>query len=79
MGQREEQEKDSWNIFLNSGKVEDYLRYASCRADKCFGGAKESGFGSTSIFHETKEGVKDEPYAGFYSGNRNNSQADSYR
>ena len=64
MGQREEQEKDSWNRFLNSGKVEDYLRYALSK---------------TSIFHETTEGVKDEPYAGFYSGNRDNSQADSYR
>ena len=78
MGQREEQEKDSWNRFLNSGKVEDYLRYASCKADESLGGAKETGFGSTS-FHETTEGVKDEPYAGFYSGNRDNSQADSYR
>lgn len=60
MGQREEQKKDSWERFLNTGKVEDYLRYAG-------------------VFHETTEGVKEKPYAGFYSSDRDHSQADSYR
>ena len=79
MGQREEQEKDSWNAFWGSGKVEDYLRYVSRKSDEGFDGAKVFDTGSTGIFHETTEGVKDEPYAGIYSSDRDHSQADSYR
>lgn len=79
MGQREEQEKESWNAFWGSGKVEDYLRYVSRKSDEGFAGAKESATGSTGGFYEKTEGVKDEPYAGIYSSDRDHSQADSYR
>lgn len=39
MEHKEEQEKESWNAFLHTGKVEDYLRYASCKVE---GNATES-------------------------------------
>lgn len=79
MGQSEEQEKDSWNAFWGSGKVEDYLRYASRKSDEGFSGTKEFGIGSTGGFHEITEGVKNEPYAGYYSSDRDYSQTESYR
>lgn len=76
MGQREEQEQNSWERFFNTGKVEDYLRYTSSKQDAVLGEAYSTKSG---VFHEKTEGVKDKPYAGFYSSDRDHSQADSYR
>lgn len=62
MEYRAEQEKDSWNAFLQTGKVEDYLKYASCKSDE-----------------NVTRSIGDKTYAGYYSGNRDYTETESYR
>ncbi|MBQ9142183.1 MAG: hypothetical protein IJX63_10390 [Lachnospiraceae bacterium] len=58
---------DSWNQFLASGKVEDYLHYVA-------------GYGGEDRFENAKtDRVGERPHAGVYRGNRNHIEADAYR
>ncbi len=59
-------ERDSWGQFYATGKIEDYLRYASSRAF-------ENGLRGTA------EQIGDSPNAGFYTSDRNHTETDSYR
>lgn len=58
-------ENASWNQFLKSGAVEDYLAYVSGR-DR--GRSQEEGQWGGVFSH-----------AGIHSGNRNYSETDAYR
>lgn len=65
--QKRIKERDSWNQFFASGRVEDYLSYAALckemnKADDVR--AKWAGEGS---------------HAGVYRSNRNHIEADTYR
>lgn len=58
---------DSWNQFMKSGAVEDYLAYVSGR-DRMSGYNKEEAQWGGVYSH-----------AGIHSGNRNYSETDTYR
>ena len=62
----EKQESDTWDQFLNTGRVEDYLRYAVCR-DVANAQNKLTGQ------------VGDSPHAGFYTSDGNYIKTDAYR
>lgn len=46
-----------WKQFFCTGKVEDYLKYKQCREEE-------------TQQHIENSRVKEEPYAGFYHGDR---------
>lgn len=59
---------DSWNQFLKSGKVKDYLQYVSQKSNSCCGSEMEkSSWGGVGS------------HAGFDTGNRYNIETDAYR
>lgn len=60
-------ERDSWERFLQSGKVEDYLSYVSCMSVKMQGAA------------DRKHPEGDGSHAGFYTGDRYYIETDAYR
>lgn len=62
----EKQESDTWNQFLRSGSVEDYLHYAVCR----------NGADTQSRLNGQ---VGDSPHAGFYTSDGNHIETDAYR
>ncbi len=60
-------DRDLWNQFFASGKIEDYLSYAS-------------GGRSTEQVESVKaEWAGDDSHAGVYRGNRNHIETDAYR
>lgn len=59
-------ESDTWRQFCSSGRIEDYLRYASCKNEKN-SQSKESDW------------VGDSPHAGFYTSDGNYIETDAYR
>lgn len=60
-------ERDFWERFLNSGRVEDYLNYVSCSG----GGVKKDTVSS----HWEGDGS----HAGIYTGDRYHIETDAYR
>ena len=60
-------ERDSWDRFLQSGKVEDYLSYVSCMNSQMQGVADRN--------HPEGDGS----HAGFYTGDRYHIETDAYR
>ncbi len=64
--EKENAVNNSWNQFLTSGRVEDYLSYVSdCRENMT---AKVEA-----------DWVGESPHAGVYTGNRNHIETDAYR
>ena len=62
----EKQESDTWNRFLSTGRIEDYLQYAVCK-------------NAVDVQNKLTGQVGDSPHAGVYRGNRNHTEADTYR
>lgn len=62
----EKQESDTWNRFLSTGRIEDYLQYAACK-------------NAVDVQNKLTGQVGDSPHAGFYTSDGNYIKTDAYR